>query len=180
MKRGDVILSVDRRPINKADELVSIISDSEIGKKLLVEYLRDGKRLSANVEVGDRNKIVADMREGPEKEGGESPAVGSFGVLGISAKSLTRDQAQELVDQLHLDSKQGILVMDVQPGGFASELGVQHGDIILSINHHSAASAEDFNRLQASLKSGDDVLLLIARRSSPRSYSTLFLADRLP
>jgi serine protease Do len=180
LKRGDVILSVDRRPINKADELVSIISDSEIGKKLLVEYLRDGKRLSANVEVGDRNKIVADMREGPEKEGGESPAVGSFGVLGISAKSLTRDQAQELVDQLHLDSKQGILVMDVQPGGFASELGVQHGDIILSINHHSAASAEDFNRLQASLKSGDDVLLLIARRSSPRSYSTLFLADRLP
>ena len=38
-------------------------------------------------------------------------------------KSLTRDQAQELVDQLHLDTKQGILVADVQPGGFASELG---------------------------------------------------------
>jgi serine protease Do len=180
LKRGDVILSVDRKPINNADELVSIISDSEIGKKLLVEYLRDGKRLSVNVEVGDRNKIVADLREGPENEGGETPAVGSFGVLGISAKSLTRDQAQELVDQLHLDSKQGILVMDDQPGGFASELGVRHGDIILSINHHSVASAEDFNRIQASLKSGDDVLLLIARRSGPRSYTTLFLADRLP
>ena len=62
MKRGDVILSVDGKPIKNADELVSIISDSEIGKKLLVEYLRDGKRLSVNVEVGDRNKIVADLQ----------------------------------------------------------------------------------------------------------------------
>jgi serine protease Do len=180
LKRGDVILSVDRKPINSADELVSIISDSEIGKKLLVEYLRDGKRQSANVEVGDRNKIVADLRESPENEGGEAPAVASFGVLGISAKSLTRDQAQEVVDQLHLDTKQGILVADVQSGGFASELGVQHGDIILTINHHLVTSAEDFTRIQSSLKSGNDVLLLIARRSGPRSYTTLFLADRLP
>ncbi len=180
LKRGDVILSVDRKPINSADELVSIISDSEIGKKLLVEYLRDGKRQSANVEVGDRNKIVADLRESPESEGGEAPAVASFGVLGISTKSLTRDQAQEVVDQLHLDTKQGILVADVQSGGFASELGVQHGDIILTINHHLVTSAEDFTRIQSSLKSGNDVLLLIARRSGPRSYTTLFLADRLP
>jgi S1-C subfamily serine protease len=70
--------------------------------------------------------------------------------------------------------------MNVQPGGFASDLGVQHGDIILSINHHAVASAEDFNRIQSSLKSGEDVLLLIARSSGPHSYTTLFLADRLP
>ena len=50
--------------------------------------------------------------------------------------------------------------MNVQPGGFASDLGVQHGDIILSINHHPVVSVEDFNRLQSSLKSGADVLLL--------------------
>jgi type II secretory pathway component PulC len=59
-------------------------------------------------------------------------------------------------------------------------LGVHHGDVILSINHHTVASAEDFNRLQSSLKSGQDVLLLIARSSGPHSFTTLFLADRLP
>jgi serine protease Do len=101
-------------------------------------------------------------------------------VLGLSVKSLTREQAQELVDQLHLDSKQGILVTNVQPGGFASDLGVLRGDVILSINHHAVVSAEDFNRMQSSLKSGEDVLLLIARGSGPHSFTTLFLADRLP
>jgi len=34
--------------------------------------------------------------------------------------------------------------------------------------------------LQAQLKSGSDVLLLVARRSGPRTFTTLFLADRLP
>jgi serine protease Do len=180
LKRGDVILSVEGKPIKNADELVAIVSDTEIGKRLRVEYLRDRNRLTTDVEVGDRNKIVAELREGPENQGGETPEEGSSGVLGISVKSLTRDQAQELADQLHLDSKQGILVMNVQPGGFASDLGVQHGDIILSINHHAVASAEDFNRIQSSLKSGEDVLLLIARSSGPHSYTTVFLADRLP
>jgi serine protease Do len=180
LKYGDVILSVDGKPIRNADELVAIVSDSEIGKRLQVEYLRDGKRLTTQVEVGDRNKIVAESEENPVKQGGETPAEGSSGVLGLSVKSLTREQAQELADQLHLESKQGVLVMNVQPDGFASDLGVQHGDIILSINHHTVASAEDFNRIQSSLKSGDDVLLLIARGSGQRSFTTLFLADRLP
>jgi hypothetical protein len=34
--------------------------------------------------------------------------------------------------------------------------------------------------MQSSLKSGQDVLLLVARSSGPRSFTTLFLADRLP
>jgi serine protease Do len=180
LKRGDVILGVNGKPINNADELVAIVSDSEIGKRLKVEYLRDGKRLTTEVEVGDRNKIVAEAEESPGMHGGETPTEGTYGVLGLSVKSLTREQAQELVDQLHLDSKQGILVMNVQAGGFASDLGVQHGDIILSINHHTVASAEEFNRIQSSLKSGEDVLLLIAHSSGPHSYTTEFLADRLP
>jgi serine protease Do len=180
LKREDVILSVDGKPIKNADELVAIVSDTEIGKKLRVEYLRDRKPLTTDVEVGDRNKIVAELREGPANEGKEAPAEGKSGVFGMSVKSLTGEQAQELADKLHLDSKQGILVVNVEPGGFASDLGVQHGDIILSINHHVVASAEDFNRIQSSLKSGEDVLLLIARSSGPHSYTTLILADRLP
>jgi S1-C subfamily serine protease len=100
--------------------------------------------------------------------------------LGVSVKNLTREQAQDLADRLHLDARQGVLVTDVQEDGFAADLGVEPGDVILSINHNVLASAEDFRRVQSSLKSGGDVLLLIARRSGPRSYTTLFLADRLP
>ena len=95
-------------------------------------------------------------------------------------KNLTPDQAQEVSSQLHLQSKQGVLVTDVAVSGFASDLGVERGDVILSINRHSVASVDDYNKLQKELQSGGDVVLLVARRNGPHSFTTLFLADRLP
>jgi len=180
LKRGDVILSVNGKPIQKGDELVAIVSDTEIGRKLQIEYLRDGQRLTTDVEVGDRNRIVGDRRGGPGEEGEENPDEQGSGILGVAVRNLSRDQAQELADQLHLDSRMGVFVSDVQVGGFAADLGVQHGDVILSINRRPVTSVEEFNRLQAQLKSGNDVLLLIARRGPTRTFTTLFLADRLP
>jgi serine protease Do len=180
LKRGDVILSVDGKGIRSGDELVAIVSESEIGRKLKIEYLRDGTRLTTVVEVGDRSKLVGEVRGGPTSEGEGVPGEGSGGVLGVTVKNLTREQAQELADQLHLESRPGVLVTDVLPGGFASDLLVQRGDVILSINHRPVTTVDDFSRLQSQLKSGNDVLLLIARRSSPRAWTTMFLADRLP
>lgn len=180
MKLGDVIVAVDGKPIRNGDELVAIVSDSEVGRKLRVEYLRDGKPMTVEVEVGDRNKIVAADVSGREEEGEEQPGQEGNGIVGIAVKSLTREQAQDLADQLHLGSPQGVLVTDVPPEGFASDLGVQRGDVILSINRRVVTSVDDFNRVQSQLKSGDDVLLLVARRSPPRAWTTMFLADRLP
>lgn len=179
MHRGDVIVSVEGREIHSGDELVQIVSESEIGKKLKVEYLRDQKRMSANIEVGDRNKIVGQLNaETPNEGNPETDEKG--GVLGIWARNLSHDQAQALSEELHFGSRQGILVAEVKPGSFASDLGVQRGDVVLSLNHHPITSTEDFNRLQSQLKSGDDVLLLVARRNIQRRFSTIFLADRLP
>ncbi len=180
LKMGDVIVSVDGKEIHTGDELVAIVADSEVGRKLKVDFLRDKKRMSAEVEVGDRNKIISGLRGGPAEENAPESGEASSGVLGVSVKNLTPDMAQELQNQLHLDTKQGVIVTDVQGTGFASDIGVQHGDIVLSLNHKPVATVEDFNRLQSQLKSGDDVLLLVARRSTARTFTTVFLADRLP
>ena len=68
---------------------------------------------------------------------------------------------------------------DATPGGFASEMGLQRGDVILSINQKPLASLDDFNHAQAQLKSGMDVVFLVARHAA-RSFATLYMADRLP
>ena len=180
LKRGDVITGVDGKAVGSGDDLVAIVSDTDIGKRLRLEYLRGGKRLNTEVEVADRNKIIAEQTAGKDDEGGSKPDEGGTGILGVTVKNLTAVQAQELADQLHLGSKQGILVSEIDPGGFASDMGVQRGDIILSVNHQAVNSVEDFNRAQSTLKSGADVLFLIARRSGPRTFTTLYLAERLP
>jgi serine protease Do len=176
-----VILGVNGQPVHSGDELVSIVSDTEVGKKLRLEYLRDGKRATTEVEVADRNQIIGENRTGEEEEGGEPAGPDGGGILGLAVKNLTRDQAEEIASQLHLDTKQGVLVSDIQVSGFASDLGVARGDVILAINRHPISSVDDYNKLQAQLKSGTDVVLLIARRPQGiRSFTTLFLADRLP
>jgi serine protease Do len=180
LKLGDVILSLNGKAVHNGDELVGIVSDTDIGKKLRVEYLRDGKRVTTEVEVADRNQIIGENHAGEEEEGGEQAGPEGKGILGLAVKNLTRDQAEEIASQLHLDTKQGVLVSDTQVSGFASDLGVIRGDVILAINRHPISSVDDYNKLQAQLKSGTDVVLLIARRSGPRSFTTLFLADRLP
>jgi serine protease Do len=179
LRRGDVILSVDGQSIRTGDELVSIVSDTEIGKKLKVEYLRDGKRATTDVVVEDRSRIIGETRGQDSGEEGENPEEAA-GVFGVSVKNLTPDQAKELSDQLHLAKPQGVLVTDVEVGGFAADMGVQRGDVILSINRQPVASVDDFNRMQSQSKSGDDVVFLVARRSGTRSFTTLFLAERLP
>lgn len=180
LKRGDVILSVNGQSVRSGDELVAIVSETDIGKKLRVEYLREGKHGNADVEVADRNQIIGETRGGTEGGRGSEAGPESGGILGMGVKNLTPDQAQELTTQLHLESKQGVLVGDVQGGGFASDLGVERGDVILSINRHTVASVDDYNKLQGQLKSGADVVLLLARRNGPHGFTTLFLADRLP
>jgi serine protease Do len=180
LKRGDVITTVNGKPIQTGDELVGIVSDTEVGKKLKVEVLRDKKPFSTDIVVGDRNKIISQLSGGEEGEAGpEEGGEESGGILGLSVRSLTSDQTGELADQLHLSGPQGVLVSDVKSSGFAADLGVQRGDVILGLNHQPVRSAEDFSRLQSQLKSGQDVLLLIARRTQ-RTFTTIYLADRLP
>ena len=109
--------------------------------------------------------------------GGSDDAVG--GKLGVSVKALTPEQTKQLSQSLHLSGPEGVVVDDVKPGSPADDLEIQRFDVILSINHADVKSTNDFNRLEAQLKPGQDVLLLIARQTS-RGYSTYFLADQLP
>ncbi len=180
LRRGDVIISVDGKPINKGDELVAIVSETEIGKKLRVDYLRDKKRMSTNIEVGDRNVIIGRLEGAPGGDQGEEEPGDGSGILGVSVRGLTRQQAEELADELHLSAPQGVLVTSVEPRGFSADLGVGRGDVILSINHQPVQDAEDFYRIESELKSGDDVLFLIATRRAQRGFTTMYLADRLP
>jgi serine protease Do len=179
LKMGDVILSIDGKPIKNGDQLVGIVSDTPVGRKLNLEILRDKKVMTAEVEVGDRNKVLSELAASKDDSEAAPDEDQPGGVLGISVRNLTADQGKEIATQLHLTGQQGVLVADTDPSGFAADLGVLRGDVILSVNRKPVKTVADFTSLQSQLKSGDDVLFLIARRSQ-RTFTTLYLADRLP
>ena len=174
LKVGDTIVSVDGKPIKTGDELVADIAARKPGSKITLGYFRNGKKEETAVTVADRAKLFA-SRLGEEEEGGEESAP-KQSRLGVNVRSLT----PEMADRLNVPSGQGIIVQDVKPGSFGDDIGLTRGDVILEINKQKVNSEEDFDRIQASLKSGQDVVFLVRQRGGGRNDGTIFLAGTLP
>jgi serine protease Do len=174
LKVGDTIFSVDGKPVKNGDELVSDIASRRPGSKVSLGYYRNGKKDEAAVTVADRAKLFA-SRLGDEEEGGEQ-ATPKQSKLGATVRNLTPDMA----DRLNVPSGQGVVVQEVKPGSFADDIGLTRGDVILEINKQKVNNEEEFDRVQSSLKSGQDVVLLVRQRGAGRNDGTIFLAGTLP
>jgi serine protease Do len=174
LKVGDTIVSVDGKPVKTGDELVADIAGRKPGSKVALGYYRSGKKEEASVTVADRAKLFA-SRLGEDEEGNEesTPKQSKFGAT-------VRELTPEMADRLNVPSGQGVVVQDVKPGSFADDVGLTRGDVILEINKQKVSSQDDFDRIQSSLKSGQDVVFLVRQRGAGRNDGTIFLAGTLP
>ena len=73
-----------------------------------------------------------------------------------------------------------MVVQDVKQGSFAEDLGLNRGDVILEVNKQPVNSAEDFTKIESTLKSGQDLVFLVRPRGSRAQDGTIFLAGTLP
>ncbi|HUJ94628.1 MAG TPA: Do family serine endopeptidase [Terriglobales bacterium] len=172
LKIGDTIVEIDGKPVKNGDELVADIASRKPGTKVTIGFLRNGKKQETTVAVADRAKLFA-ARLGDDEEGGES-STPKQSKLGLSVQALTQEKA----DRLDVPAGKGVIVSDVKPGSFAEDVGLNRGDIILEINKQPVNSEDDFGRVVASLKSGQDVVFLVRQRGS--QGGTIFLAGTLP
>ncbi|HXJ96876.1 MAG TPA: trypsin-like peptidase domain-containing protein [Terriglobia bacterium] len=179
LRLGDVIESVDSKPTPTGDDLLDVVSEANPGAHLKVGFLRDGKAMSADIIVGDWNKIVGENEPPSPKHPIVTPVDNVHDPLGLSVKNLTADQAKTIARDLRLTSPTGVVVTDARPGSFADDVGLQRYDVILSINHQTVLSVDDFNHIQTTLKPGQNVLFLVAE-GDQRGFVTKFLADKLP
>ncbi len=174
LKVGDTITSVDGKPVKNGDDLVGDIAGRKPHTKVTLGFIRNGKKQETTVTVADRAKLFA-ARLGEQEEGGEE-ASPKQSKLGLSVRAIT----PEMADRLDITAGKGVIVQDVKPGSFAEDAGVSRGDVILEINKQPVNGEEDFNRVQSTLKSGQDVVFLVRQRGAGRQDGTIFLAGTLP
>jgi serine protease Do len=174
LKRGDTITSVDGKSVKNGDELVADIASRRPGSKINVGFIRNGKKQEASVTVGDRAKLFA-ARLGDDQENGEE-STPKESRLGITVRAITA----EMADKLDIPAGKGVIVQDVKAESFADDVGVARGDVILEINKQPVNNEDDFTHIQATLKSGQDVVFLVRQRGSRRQDGTIFLAGTLP
>jgi serine protease Do len=172
LKIGDTIVSVDGKKIANGDELVADIASRKPGSKAKIGYVRNGKPGEATVTIADRAKLFA-ARLGDDEDAADEAAP-KESKLGLTVKTLTPDMA----DRLDVPEHKGVVVQDVKPGSFAEDIQISRGDVILEINKQVVASEDDFHRIEAGLKSKQDVVFLVRQRG--RNSNTIFLAGTLP
>jgi serine protease Do len=174
LKVGDTITSVDGKKVTKGAELVADIASRKAGSKVSVTFLRNGKTQETSVTIADRAKLFA-ARLGDDQENDDesTPKQSKFGVT-------VRKVTPEMADRLDMPAGKGVIVQDVKPRSFAEDVNLGRGDIILEVNKQPVNSEEEFAKVEANLKSGQDVVFLVRSRGSSKQDGTIFLAGTLP
>jgi serine protease Do len=174
LKVGDTITAVDGKEVKSGNDLVADIASRRPGTKAKLDFVRNGKKEEAMVTVADRSKLfAARLGEEDENESEEAPKASKFGV---TVRSITPD----LADRLGIAAGKGVVVQDVKQGSFAEDLGLNRGDVVLEVNKQPVNNPEDFVKIESSLKSGQDVVLLVRPRGARAEDGTVFLAGTLP
>ena len=162
-KIGDVVVEFDGKKIHSSSDLPIAVGSTEIGKKVNVKVIREGKTVSLSVRIGE----LPSEEELAENGKQEKPA--KLNKLGVVVGNLTADQRRRLEIK-----KGGVIVQDIDKGP-ANDASIRRGDVILKINNQDVKDTDHFEQLVKKLSKGQSVPVLIQRGNNP-----IFLAIKIP
>ena len=172
LQSGDVVTSVNGKPVHSGNDLVNPIATTPIGSSVKVTYMRDKKEHDASLTVADRTKIFPD-RAGTEANSENGPTPAEFG---LRLEDLGTDRAR----RAGYENMKGALVTEVDPASFAEDIGFGRGDVITEVNHAAVTSVSEYRRVVSALKPGQNVLFKVLRRTGSDQFDTVYLAGVVP
>ena len=142
MRPGDVITEVNNQKINGAGDVVDYVSSQNIGAKVTLFYVREGKPAQTQVALAELPD--EDQRQAAEAQG--------QGKVGLGLQTLTPDVASSLgLDR----GTRGAVVTDVVKGSPAEAAGLRPGDVVVEVDRRPVVSSEDaVSALRAPQKNG--------------------------
>ena len=158
LKRGDVILTYRGKKVDSPSKLQELVASTPPGTKVEVEIVRQGKRKTLEVVVGE-------MPEEREERAGKM----SEEELGIRVGDLTPDLAEKLGYQ----NEEGVIVLEVYPGSLGEMAGLQKWDLIKEINGERVRGVRDYGRLLNKYLKKGKVLRFLVRRQEYTFYTAI-------
>lgn len=169
LRAGDVIVRLDQQPVRSGEQLLATIVDRRAGSKVQLAYQRNGHLQLATVQVAARDQLFHLAADTPPP-----PPAQPDGTLGLRVRSLAaaRGAGQRLPDV------SGVLVRWVEPGSFASAIGIRRGDIIVSLDRQPVASPRAFRQLSRELRPGQAVALALRRQNGDNQWTDWWAGGR--
>ena len=155
---GDIIKSVDDKPIKNTNELIKEIQKKKVGQKVKLGVVREGKPTTVEITT----TAMPEKPEGlKEKEIEEK--------LGARVQELTPQLAARY--RISSEIKRGVVVVGVEEGSPAEDIGLQEGDVILEINRKKIETTKDFEKAVKDISLEKGLVLRLHRRGNTFYHS---------
>ena len=162
---GDVILSLNGRPIIMSADLPHLVGGLKPGEKADLDIVRDGSRKKLSVTIGTLPEEGQELASAGSAKGGER----SNNRLGVTVVELTAEQKKGL------DLKGGVVVREVLNGP-AAMIGLRPGDVITHLNNQAIDSTSTFAKVAQELPKNRSVSMRVLRQGRA-SFITFKLAE---
>ncbi len=134
LKPGDVIVSVDGQGVDDPNAFDYRFATKPLGGSALIAALRGGREVAATVA----------LQTAPDVPRDELTIHSRSPFSGAKVANLSPALADELQLQ---DANDGVVVLDVDSGSYASNLGFRRGDIITEVNGQKIRKTRELERI---------------------------------
>jgi len=149
IRTGDIIVEFNGRTVPKSHDFPGVIADTAPGQKVSLRVFREKKEHLVNIRIGELNEET-DANQQLEARDAD---------LGLRVQRITPETAR----RLGLTSPKGVLVVEVQPGSPADQVGIEPADVIREVNQRPVTNVKEFERATRVGRRGDRILLLVQR-----------------
>ena len=154
IRRGDVILQSQGKPVKDGQMLLEQVTGATIGQQIELIVFENGKERKVRVIIREQPPIPESRRTRPTRS--EHP------LAGVEVADIDEPAIQEY--GLHPSSK-GTVVSFVEEGSAAELAGIVEGDVIIELNKHPVQSVSEYSSWSQRLKKDKAVLVLLIRAS---------------
>jgi len=160
LKKGDIVLTYEGKELKNSYQFRKMVGSTPVGKTVELVVLRDGKRKTVSVTVGElREEVVAAAEPGEEGAG-----------WGLKVQ----DIAPDLAKRLGIPGEEpGVLITEVEPGSPAQQGGLQQGDVIVEVERQEVKDLQEFSRYLQRYANKKTLLLTV--RVKARQYHIMFV-----
>ncbi|MFO1186654.1 MAG: DegQ family serine endoprotease [Alphaproteobacteria bacterium] len=176
VKVGDLILKFDGKAVTAMRSLPRLVAETEIGRTVQVDVLRDKKRYILAIQVGRLDpKQMSQLDDRAPKNGmmGDRGS-GDVEILGLQLSRMTPSLRREFGISGNTD---GVVVANVDPDGPAAD-ELRPGDIILEVDQQRVRTPQDVEAAIKKAKSAKKrVALFMVNRGGSSEFHGVRLGD---
>lgn len=147
LKPGDIVTEINGKPVRDTHELLLMIAAFHVGDTINITIIRDGHEMVLPIKVAERaerTEMVSDLQAGD--------------TFGMTVHEITPEIAK------HLGTiKKGLVVVEVEEGTVAEDVGIQPWDIIMQVNRVKVTTMKEFGKEITKAGKKGSILLLIKR-----------------